>query len=205
MSYDEYKMDIPEGEVGEWSVSRFVVDEEDASIGQIQAMFSGHGRYVPAGTYTWLRRNGEVVMSDTPNEIRDHLSFIHQAHGRVLIHGLGLGMCVEACLRKDTVEHVTVVENSPEVIELVGSHLKEKHGDRLEIIEGDAFTWPIPKGTRWDVAWHDIWDDLCTDNLEEMTRLHRRFGSRVGWQGSWGRDFLRDIRRRERRSVRGWG
>jgi hypothetical protein len=197
VGYDRYKVDLPEGQSGDWAVEKFTVDEHGAQMSSLAGFIGGHGRHVPEGTYTKLTRDGDIVMTDTPNEIRDHLVFISEAHGRVLIHGLGLGMCVAACLEKEKVDHVTVVELCAEVIELVGVHLKEKYGDRLEIIEDDALTWKPPKGTRWDVAWHDIWDNICADNIEEMSRLHRRFGRRVEWQGSWCRDMVKEQRARE--------
>jgi len=219
---DDYRVDIPEGESGQWSVKRFTVSEEEAKFERLRAVisFSGGGRGVPAGTYTGLYHRNSVVMSDTPNEIRDHLGFIIRAKGRVLIHGLGLGMCAAAVLKKEEVTHVTVVEKSPDVIKLVGPSMvalaKEKAGKACVLRSGtghfdlgepvltikldDCFTWKPKKGERWDVVWHDVWDDICTDNLPEMAKLHRRFGRRCDWQGSWCRDRLLSERRRERRS-----
>jgi len=135
-------------------------------------------------------------MSDTADEIHDHFEFLHRARGRVLIHGLGLGVAVQMALLKPEVEHVLVVELEQAVIDLVAPHYLERFGrDRLEIRRGDAFDWPVPKGTRWNAAWHDIWLDLNPDNLPEMRRLHRRFGRRCDWQGSWGCAWLEAHRR----------
>jgi hypothetical protein len=190
MAINNYQVSVPEGQSGNWKVERFTVTGRDAEIERIRAMFSG--RRVPEGTYTRLMRRGQVIMSDTPDEIRDHLEPIRRARGSVLINGLGLGVVLQAALNKPEVRHVTVVEKSPDVIKLVAWHYYERFGyDRLTVVEGDAFDWKIPKGARFDVVWHDIWDNLCADNLREMSVLHRKFGRRTDWQGSWGRELCR--------------
>ncbi len=202
MSWKEHQVSIPEGESGPWKVEKFIVSKEDESFGRMRSMFGGmsRGRYVPAGEYTRLTRNGMVIMSDTPDEIRDHRAPMMQSkhyQGPALVHGLGLGIVSRAMLRNG-VEHVTVVDLSPDVIWLVGSSLIEEFGDRVTIIEDNALTWKPPKGIRYGVVWHDIWDNICADNLEDMKKLHRRFGRRAEWQGSWCRDMCEDYRRRSR-------
>lgn len=202
--YEQYKVDVPEGTSGPWMVKKFEVNKEAASFERLRAAFSG-GRYVPEGTYTGLYRGRTVIMSDTPDEISDHTGFIRRASGRVLIHGLGLGMVAAACLKKEEVTSVTVVDLSPDVIKLVGptlDGLAASLGKELVIIEGDCFTWKPKKGERWNAVWHDVWDDLCTDNLKEMATLHRRFGRRCDFQDSWGRGMLK--RRRDQESRMGW-
>lgn len=219
---------IPEGERGDWRVKHFTVSREQAERDVTRAMiqWSPGGRFTPAGDYTGLMRGKTMVMSDTPDEIRDHLSFIKQAQGHVLIHGLGLGMCAAAALHKPEVRHVTVVEAAEEVIELVGrplaayaanvaahstrdnwypEHMAPIQQERLTVVHGDALTWKPPKGSQWDVVWHDIWDYLCADNLEDMKRLHRRFGRRTRlWQGSWGRELCEYEMQRIRRQEKTW-
>jgi spermidine synthase len=151
------------------------------------------------GWYTRLTRNGSIIMSDTPDEIRDHWDVIRRANGRVLINGLGLGVVLNACLskvlsddgtsagREMAVEHATVVEKNQDVIDLVGSYYEDRFGDRLTIVHADALEWKAPRGERYNVVWHDIWDDICADNLDSMKKLHRKYGRRCDWQGSWCR------------------
>jgi hypothetical protein len=182
-----YRVDVPEGTDGGWRVQRFTVSEKDAELERLRSAFHmGRGVCRP-GTFTALYRGNTLVMSDTPDEIRDHLWAIAEARARVLVVGLGLGMVVNAMLRKPEVEHVTVVEKAPEVIRLVGPWLTAQHPGRVTILEADIFTWQPPKGARWQVAWFDIWDNMCSDNLNEMKLLHRRFGRRAEWKGSWAR------------------
>lgn len=200
--YEKYKVGVPEGTAGDWKVERFTVHKADADFGRLRMVVTGVNRYVPEGSYTCLRYNGSLVMSDTPDEISDHLDPIRKATGRCLVNGLGLGVVVQAMLNKDEVEHVTVIEAAPEVIKLVGPHYQERFGDRLTIVQADAYEWSPPKGVRYACVWHDIWNDLCTDNLPFMHKLHRKYGRRTAWQSSWGRELLEHRRRQDKQQ--GW-
>lgn len=155
------------------------------------------GRYCPEGTYTGLYCKGRgVIMSDTPDEIRDHYSAIMEATGHVLINGLGLGVVLQAVARKPEVTKVTVIEISSDVIQLVGFHYQQMFGDKVEIIQADAYEYQPPKGIRYGYVWHDIWDSLCIDNLSEMAKLHRKYGKKAQKQDSWGKAWcLREKRR----------
>ena len=174
------RVEIPEGQRGHWTVQRFDVSKENEKLEAMRAMFGGRGRYTPAGTYTRLMRGGTLVMSDTPDEMRDHFEPVLRAQGHVLINGLGIGMVLRAVLRKPGVTAVTVVELSPEVVELVGAHYVNP---RLQIVCASAFDYTPPKGVRYGVVWHDIWDHITGDNVPEMTRLKRKYGLRADWQG----------------------
>jgi hypothetical protein len=187
--YEKMKVNIPEGKSGDWAVERFTVSEHESKIDMISAILNHHRRFVPIGTYTRLLYKGRVIMSDTPNEIQDHMWFIRNAKGNILINGLGLGMALQACLEKPEVTHVTVIEISEDVIALVAPHFSEKYGDRVEIINADAMEWKPPKGVRYNAVWHDIWESICEDNLPEMKILHRRYGRKTDWQGSWCREL----------------
>lgn len=181
---------LPEGQAGDYRIERFEV------TGKEWQGFTP--RHVPAGTYTRLMRGNTVVMSDTPDEWRDHCGFVAVAEGRVLVAGLGIGMVVRALLRKPEVTHVTVVELSPEVIGLTAPHLKALYGDKLEVVQGDILEWKPPKDARWDCGWYDIWDDITSENLDDMKRLHRRFGTKVKYQASWARGLCERQARSER-------
>ena len=193
-----YKVNIPEGKSGPWEVKRFTVSEEEAEMSRLRSMFNG-GRYVPAGEYTSLTRDGYLVMADTPDEIRDHREPIRRAVGDCLVNGLGLGMVVQGMFEIGNAQTVTVIENSLDVISLVGSVLKARYPGRLIIHHQDAFDWKRPKDMRYNVVWHDIWDDICADNLPEMARLHRKYGHWCDWQGSWARSLCEKKRRESRR------
>lgn len=66
----------------------------------------------------WI--NGKRWMNITPHNystIKQMYSHYDIAHGNVLVTGLGFGIAALWVSSKSTVEHVTVVERSPEVIE----------------------------------------------------------------------------------------
>lgn len=146
-------------------------------------------------------------MSDTPDEYRDHIYFIHSAKGHVLVAGLGIGMVANMIARKPEVARITIVEVSEDVIALTGPALKAVHGDKIEIVHGSIFDYQPPKGTVYDALWFDIWDFICADNLPEMTKLHRKFARRKAssdtFVGSWARSQCLREQSHWRRSY--WG
>jgi hypothetical protein len=172
---------------GNWRIERFTVGRADASAQAFRALISGRGVTTP-GEYTRLMRGGRVVMSDTPDELRDMSEIVWRATGRVLVHGLGLGCVVKALLAKSTVTHIDVMEVDSDVISLVGRYYA---GQRCTIHQGDCLAFRWAPGIRWDCVWHDIWTDLCTDDLAEHTKLLRKFGHRCDWQGCWGHAYLK--------------
>lgn len=190
------KVKLPEGENGNWSIINFEIDPQ--SIENFRLMRDGRG--AAGGKYTMLKCKGRgVVMSDTEAERRDHMPFVRAATGHCLVNGLGLGMCLAAALKKDEVEHVTVIESEQEVIDLVWPNYKS---DRCTIVKASAFDYKPPKGIRYGAVWHDIWDAICQDNYEEMKTLHRKYGRFADWQGSWGRPEIERMNREDK--FKGW-
>ena len=215
--YERGKVSVPEGVAGEWSVRRFAVTSEYA--GQYnqyyRAQWGRAARVIEQGVYTGLfGPGGDPWMSDVFGEQADHEPAIRrieqlQPGGQVLMNGLGLGMVLQAVLRRGRgfaggggMARVDVIEVQSEVIQLVGPHyqrMAERAEVELTIIEADALRYRFPAGRRWDVVWHDIWPEVSTDNLATMTRLHRRYGTRARWQDSWCRREVLWLRRREQR------
>lgn len=183
------KVDVPEGESGEWKVSCFTPEGFSAQLHNLKQP----GRQLVVGeTYTQLTHCGDVVMSDTPAEINDLWPFNRHLRGRLLINGLGLGVVLQGALDTRAVLHVTVIELSASVIALVARHYEARYGsERLNIINADALDWAPPKGVRYDAVWHDIWDNICGDNWEPMKKLHRKYGRRCAWQDSWCRALVK--------------
>jgi len=101
---DAWKVHLPEGTSGAWKIEHFEVDKKAASFGTVRAIASGTGRSVPEGRYTGLYRGQSLIMSDTPDEMRDHVFPYDEARrrgGHVLINGLGLGMVTAAILNAE--------------------------------------------------------------------------------------------------------
>lgn len=162
---------------GKWKIEKFTIDRVDFSA-------LSHGRTSPAigEVFTRLTRNGEVIMSDTPDEIRDIIQPCVKAKGSCLINGLGLGVILKNILLKPVVTDVTVVEISQDLIDLLKPYYSDS---RVEIVCADAFTYKPSKGKRYQMVWHDIWDNICADNFPSMTKLKRKYGCKCEWQGCW--------------------
>jgi len=187
------KVDVPEGESGVWKVERYALSDDDVSVHNIRCRFKPEmrGREIPPGTYTRLLRGWRTIMSDIPAERYDLLDFAEVATGTVLINGLGLGVAANAALLNPAVKHVTVVEISQDVIDLVADHLLRKYSDKIMVVHADCFEWKPPKCKRYNCVWHDVWDNICFDNLKEMTKLKRKYGRRCDWQACWSEELCR--------------
>ena len=174
-------LNVQEGQSGDWKLSKFSVTEKDAKLFNLRCAINGYPqRGIQAGEYWKLTRGGTIVMSNTPAEIRDHIKFIQEAQGKVLIAGLGLGMVLQEVLKKNTVTKVTVVELSQDVINLVG---KSYQDSRLEIVNEDIFKFKPSE--HYDYAWFDIWDDISGDEYEEMKKITRKLSRFVSKSDCW--------------------
>jgi hypothetical protein len=194
--WDDWKVDYPDMERGPWRIERFEVTKEQADAYNMRQMFQmmSHGirtgpRDVPPGTYTrLLHAERGVVMSDTPAELRDLAGIKNIADAGMrtfLINGLGLGIVPRNLLKYPTVEHIDVVEVDADVIALTGEQFRGN--PRIAIHHADALEMEWPRGTKWDVAWHDIWDTISVANWPSMVKLHRKYGRRTTYQASWCR------------------
>lgn len=192
---------VPEGSIGEAKVAHFTVTPGDSAWTAIR----GGSEFVPAGRYAKLLVGGSLVMSDTAMEHRTNYGIVRNAHGNVLIAGLGLGMVLVPVLAKESVRNVTVVERSADVVALIGPLYPSP---KLKIVTADIFDWRPAKTDRFNTIYFDIWSDQSTDDLEDMAKLHRRFARYLDrtddarWMDSWRRDELRSRKRREDRDER---
>lgn len=125
---------------------------------------------------------GECVMEDSPKELRRHMPIMLHGHGRILISGLGLGCVVRGLLVKPDVEHIDVIEIDPAIARLVWPEFQDD--PRVTLHMGDAETWPIPEGARWDYAWHDVWSEYESLAIVHA-RIIARFDDRCDRQGAW--------------------
>ncbi len=138
---------------------------------------------------------GGVIMSDTWMEWNTNWRFLFNAHGRVLVAGLGLGMIILAVQDQEGTESITVLEKEEEIIALVKPQLPLL--PKVEIIQADAFEWKPPKGAKFDTIYFDIWPDICGDNYDGMKRLHRRFARSLNrenpnaFMDSWRREEIK--------------
>lgn len=209
---------VPEGERDSAVIMHMEVTERHALQMMAHKTMGDPLAFTPAGTYCklgvrssdpevaeWNHRSGEawdLMMSDTYMERVTQLEFFANAHGDVLIAGLGIGMILPPLCADPNVSSVTVVELNPDVIDLVESPVRrwvqQHHGleaaRKLAVVQHDIYTYVPPKGTKFDTIYFDVWPHRSTDNLPEMARLHRKFArykrSRHHWMGSWYREEL---------------
>lgn len=206
--FDRMKVDIPVGELDGMKITKMEVvppdqwtDAHEKRMKEKSGDLVGRlayirmevdGRAPKAGWYTRLAEGGQIWMSDSTAERRDHAEPVFAIGStkaeRILINGLGIGMVLSAALSYDHVKHVDVVEIDQRIIDLVGPHyLKDP---RVRIHHADAVkqmeAWPAD--VRWDVGWTDIWSDICTDNLEEMKKFTDFYGSRCTFHGNWSEE-----------------
>lgn len=186
-----YRSRIPEGESGDWMVSKMTVEIDLQNLRMVR-----DGRGCSPGEFTRLTRRGETIMSDTDAEILDFLPFVKKAHGEILVAGLGLGCVLQALLNKPEVNRVTVVERSLDVIQLVKPYLEIRDGQTLHIFHDDIFDFTPNRGERFEFSWFDIWDNICGDNQKEITALKSRFRRYCKRQSAWAEAEVRAANRR---------
>ena len=189
---------IPEGKRGSAEVRHVTASTHDSQMSALK----GGANYIQPGTYAQLWVNGKLMMSDTRYERISNLEVVRQAHGKVLIAGLGLGMILKPILAKPSVTSVWVMEKEDDVIGLIWPHVEHP---KLDVRKADIFTWNPPKSDGpWNCIYFDIWPDHTTDNLPEMAKLHQKYKYYLDrtdpycWMGSWERDTLRSQKRKEK-------
>lgn len=151
------------GQQRSFKLEEFVINPHNLS-----AMLDG----IPPGRYIRLTQDGDVVMSNTPMELRTNWSFCKKAHGDVLIGGLGIGLILLEIQSKPNINTITVVEKYQEVIELVGKQLPLS--SKVNIINDDIFTYKPEQ--KYDCIYLDIWNYINSDIYDkEMKPLKRRY------------------------------
>jgi hypothetical protein len=179
---------------GDWELREFAVTKDDEKIQMLNPSYRQLGRFVPAGTYLQLLREDIIVMSNTPDELKDFKYFLDEcnmlykrkgAKIDILIAGLGMGCVVDALLKSDCGAEITVVEKSQDVINITAP--KYKDCKNVKIVEDDIFELDNKKlpSKHYDIAWFDIWDDICSSNIEEFKKLRRKYSRKAKLKRFW--------------------
>ena len=195
-------MDYPVGAVRvkpceseNFKISQFEVSEQDAKHFNMRQIMSYERQFIRPGTYTKLCGNGHgCMMSNTPAEIGGHMEFYYAATGRVIIGGLGIGMILEAVLKKPEVTSITIIEKEQEIIDLVSPFYANE--EKVKIICGDVFTPQdyLAPGTKFDNLYFDIWDTISYKNYPEMKDLNvkwRKYKARGGKAYFWEKAYCK--------------
>lgn len=132
------------------------------------------GYYPVRYAYPALLEGDTLWMSVTPSEVITLRRSIERAHGRALTYGMGLGYYPFMVSQKDTVRDVTIVERSPEVIELFKKYLLPQfpHKEKIIIVQADAFKFARERtpAEHYDAVMADLWHSVA-DGLEMYKTL----------------------------------
>lgn len=151
--------------IGDFEINKFSISKDD-----IAAILRG----MAPGNYVRLMHKGTTVMSNSYMEKRTNESFVLNAHGNVLIAGLGIGLVLLAIQDKIDVQSITVIEKHKDVINLIAPQLPLNK--KITIIHGDIFKWIPPEKALYDVIYFDIWDYINSDIWQdEMIPLKNKF------------------------------
>ena len=165
--YKQMAKILEEKEQGKFKLEKFTINPENRPWRE----------YIPDGDYIRLIDKDDLwcgcVMSDTPMEQRTNTKFVLNAHGDVLIAGLGIGMIVLPTMEKDDVRSITIIEKYQEVIDMVLPQLPINN--KVNVIQGDIFTHEFSKGTKFDTIYFDIWNYIYSDVYEEMKLLKKKY------------------------------
>lgn len=158
---------LKSAETENFKLTSFTIDPND-----FRAMLQG----ISAGNYVRLEDKRlppweKIIMSDTPMERRTNSHFVNNAHGDILIAGLGIGLILLAIQDKSEVTSITVIEKEPEIIDLITSQLN--FNKKVEIIEDDIYHYR--PDTKFDCIYFDIWNYINEDVYKDMLFLKDGF------------------------------
>lgn len=165
--YKDISLILKDGQVGDFKLQHY-----DISDNNFYAIVRCG---IPPGRYIRLINRCDCVMSDTPMEKETNRDFVRNAHGNVLIGGLGIGLIILAIQDKEDVKQITVVEKNREVIELVGKQLPLN--SKVCIVNDDVFEYkPLLK---YNTIYMDIWnyinEDVYNKQMKPLINRYRRY------------------------------
>lgn len=177
----ESPISLPEGEAGALRLTHHTLQGETPVVGFRQAYC--RGIRAVKGILSKPRRIHELSevgrgtwMTDLPEElfqIAEALTTVKPA-GRVLVGGLGLGILAQALLRRSSVESVTVVELSADVITLCAR-------PGYVVVQDDLLGFLTRSRRAFDCYLLDTWQATS-----EMTWWHHLVPLRRAIRHRWG-------------------
>lgn len=164
--YEDMSKILKDRQIGDFKLSHFTISNQDG-----YAMCHG----IAPGDYVRLEHRGSVLMSNTPMEKRTNEDFVTNAHGKVFIGGLGIGLILLAIQDDPMVDKIIVVEKNQEVIDLVASQLPLS--DKVEIICADVYDY-IPEEL-YNTIYMDIWsfinEGVCYDEMYPLMDKYEQY------------------------------
>ncbi|MCQ2772339.1 MAG: class I SAM-dependent methyltransferase [Bacilli bacterium] len=121
-----------------------------------------------------IKENGTTWMSITPHEINTMKQAINEAHGNVLVLGLGLGYYPYMISLKDNVSSIDVVEIAKEPFNMFKANIlpQFKNKDKIHLFLIDAFLYLKNNDKQYDYIFVDLWH-LPEDGLPLYTKTRR--------------------------------
>lgn len=176
-------IDLPEGTSGLVSVKHKILNpgEKTPIVGMRQAILRGVRPssaviQEPLRIHSLNHEDHGCWMTDLPeelNQIAEMLSTVDPI-GRVLVGGLGLGIVASLVVQRPFVDHVTVIENDPDVIRLCA-----RNG--YTVIETDIHEYLKTTSDRFDCYMLDTWQGTNeTTWWSEVMPLRRTIRNRWG-------------------------
>ena len=176
---------IPEIRKGKWEFRREKYPAYRGVIADDMIMSDSFREIPPLGffkeefEFPAVLEDGNEWMTLTPVDLDTSDYAIERAHGKVVTFGLGLGYYAYMVSNKDSVDSITVIEKSPDVIALFKEYVLPQfdHPEKVRVIEADAFDYAEREMPRegYDVAFVDTWRDASdgAPMYERMKGLER--------------------------------
>lgn len=176
-------------------IERFNISKENSKKYNLLSTMNGEPYFmrIEDGNYVRLWVDGVLMMSDTHMERYTNQFFIDNAHGDVMIAGLGVGLILNALENKvqsGEINSITVYEKYQDVIDLVLP--KYKHLP-IKVICQDILEYRPPKEETYDTIYFDIWPRISKSNLQQIKILHNRWKFRKrenGYMDSWMKSYI---------------
>ncbi len=176
-------------------IERFNISKENSKKYNLLSTMNGEPYFmrIEDGNYVRLWVDGVLMMSDTHMERYTNQFFIDNAHGDVMIAGLGVGLilnALESKVQSGEVNSGRVYEKYQDVIDLVLP--KYKHLP-IKVICQDILEYRPPKEETYDTIYFDIWPRISKSNLQQIKILHNRWKFRKrenGYMDSWMKSYI---------------
>lgn len=193
LMYD--RLFIPEGQVGSFCIRHqyYPAGTTLPIIGMREAILSGRR---PADlilnhellVHQLVEKQQGVWMTDQPCELvqmwRDLAS---HAQGDVLVGGLGLGILPRMIARKKSVNSITVIEESPDVISLI----EPRWGNITKVFQDDIFRFAKENRQPYHCALLDTWQsDGEWTWQSKVVPLRRLLAPRIHRIYCWGEKVM---------------
>lgn len=191
--------------VGDWTLETFRITEFDKKMFVMRSAFQASpnsyydSQIQHSFDYVRLMKGNTVWMSNTPMEIGTAMRFMKQAHGKVFVAGLGIGVTLLPVLEKEKVEEVIVCEIDQQVIDIWEKSSVNIDTSKLTIHNCDVHdTEKMLTDEKFDTLWFDIWPSICSDNYPETKELLKKYRKHINYKNDnkfvefWMRDYIRE-------------